>query len=204
MITILDSTIKVLKVLLVLKLSIPLLLCVPLLSLNLLTACTCRWGPGAPESISPVGSWSADLSRQHLRWLDLSDSSGILFERILRFRGLSEALFCSAPTIGRNGPITSFSQKSTFSNTSLQGLVRPKGINGRWKTGISLQFGAFIRLASSVQGFNPQSPKYAYGSNYSSIDFWFQLLCLWLERLFCQLLPVERNCRCCLSHKSNL
>jgi hypothetical protein len=53
MITILDSTIKVLEVLLVLKLSIPLLLCVPLLSLSLLAACTCRWGPGAPESTRP-------------------------------------------------------------------------------------------------------------------------------------------------------
>jgi hypothetical protein len=56
MITILDNTIKVLEVLLVLKLSIPLLLCVALLSLSLLAACTCRWGPGAPESTSPVGS----------------------------------------------------------------------------------------------------------------------------------------------------
>jgi hypothetical protein len=56
MITILDSTIKVLEVLLVLKLSIPLLLYVAFLSLSLLAACTCRWGPGASESTSPVGS----------------------------------------------------------------------------------------------------------------------------------------------------
>jgi hypothetical protein len=56
MITILDSTIKVLEVLLVLDLFIPLLLCVVLLSLSLLAVCTCRWGPGAPESTSPVGS----------------------------------------------------------------------------------------------------------------------------------------------------
>jgi hypothetical protein len=56
MITILDSTIEVLEVLLVLDLSIPLLLCVALLSLSLLAASTCRWGPGAPESTSPVGS----------------------------------------------------------------------------------------------------------------------------------------------------
>jgi hypothetical protein len=40
MITILDSTIEVLEVLLVLDLSIPLLLCVALLSLSLLAACT--------------------------------------------------------------------------------------------------------------------------------------------------------------------
>jgi hypothetical protein len=56
MITILDSTIKILEVLLVLDLSIPLLLCVPVLSLSLLAACICRWGPGAPESINPVNS----------------------------------------------------------------------------------------------------------------------------------------------------
>jgi hypothetical protein len=56
MITILDSTIKVLEVLLVLDLSIPLLLCVPVFGLSLLAACTCRWGPDAPESTSPVGS----------------------------------------------------------------------------------------------------------------------------------------------------
>jgi hypothetical protein len=56
MITILDNTIKVLKVLLVLKLSIPLLLCVAFFNLSLLAACICRWGPGAPESTSPVGS----------------------------------------------------------------------------------------------------------------------------------------------------
>jgi hypothetical protein len=67
MITILDSTIEVLEVLLVLDLFIPLLLYIALLNLSLLAACTCRWGPGAPESISPVGSESADLSRQHLR-----------------------------------------------------------------------------------------------------------------------------------------
>jgi hypothetical protein len=74
MITILDSTIEILEVLLVLDLFIPPLLCVALLSLSLLAACTWRWDPGASESISPVGSWSADLSRQHLRWLDLSDN----------------------------------------------------------------------------------------------------------------------------------
>jgi hypothetical protein len=74
MITILDNTIEVLEVLLVLDLFIPLLLYVALLSLSLLAVSTCRWGPSAPESTSPVGSWSADLSRQHLRWLDLSDS----------------------------------------------------------------------------------------------------------------------------------
>jgi hypothetical protein len=51
-----NSTIEVLKVLLVLNLLIPLLLCVALLSLNLLAACTCRWGPGASESTSPVNS----------------------------------------------------------------------------------------------------------------------------------------------------
>jgi hypothetical protein len=56
MITILDSTIKILEVLLVLDLFIPLLLYVPVLNLSLLAACTCRWGPGAPESTSPVGS----------------------------------------------------------------------------------------------------------------------------------------------------
>jgi hypothetical protein len=56
MITILDNTIKILEVLLVLDLFIPLLLCVAFLSLSLLAACTCRWGPGAPESTSPVGS----------------------------------------------------------------------------------------------------------------------------------------------------
>jgi hypothetical protein len=56
MITILDNTIKILKVLLVLDLSIPLLLYVALLSLSLLTVFTYRWGPGAPESTSPVGS----------------------------------------------------------------------------------------------------------------------------------------------------
>jgi hypothetical protein len=56
MITILDNTIEILKVLLVLDLFIPLLLYVALWNLNLLAICTCRWGPGAPESISPVGS----------------------------------------------------------------------------------------------------------------------------------------------------
>jgi hypothetical protein len=56
MITILDNVIEVLEVLLVLDLFIPLLLCVALLSLSLLAACICRWGPGAPESTSPVGS----------------------------------------------------------------------------------------------------------------------------------------------------
>jgi hypothetical protein len=40
MITILDNTIKVLEMLLVLDLFIPLLLCVALLSLSLLAACT--------------------------------------------------------------------------------------------------------------------------------------------------------------------
>jgi hypothetical protein len=75
MIKILDNTIEILEILLVLDLFIPLLLCVALLGLSLLAGCTWRWGPGAPKSTSPVGSWSADLSRQHLRWLDLSDSS---------------------------------------------------------------------------------------------------------------------------------
>jgi hypothetical protein len=75
MITILDSTIEVLEMLLVLDLSIPLLLYVALSSLSLLAARSWRWGPGAPESTSPVGSWSADLSRQPLRWLGLSDNS---------------------------------------------------------------------------------------------------------------------------------
>jgi hypothetical protein len=56
MITILDNIIQILKVLLVLDLFIPLLLYVPFLSLSLLAVCICRWGPGAPESISPVGS----------------------------------------------------------------------------------------------------------------------------------------------------
>jgi hypothetical protein len=56
MITILDSTIKVLEVLLVLDLFIPLLLCVTFLSLSLLAVCICKWGPDASESISPVGS----------------------------------------------------------------------------------------------------------------------------------------------------
>jgi hypothetical protein len=56
MITILDSTIEVLEMLLVLDLSIPLLLCVALSSLTLLAARSLRWGPGAPESTSPVGS----------------------------------------------------------------------------------------------------------------------------------------------------
>jgi hypothetical protein len=56
MIIILDSIIKVLEVLLVLDLFISLLLYVAFLSLSLLAVCTCRWGPGAPESTSPVGS----------------------------------------------------------------------------------------------------------------------------------------------------
>jgi hypothetical protein len=56
MITILDNTIKILEVLLVLDLFIPLLLYIALLSFSLLAVCTCRWGPGAPESTSPVGS----------------------------------------------------------------------------------------------------------------------------------------------------
>jgi hypothetical protein len=56
MITILDSTIEVLEVLLVLDLFIPLLLYVTLLSLSLLAVCIYRWAPGAPESTSPVGS----------------------------------------------------------------------------------------------------------------------------------------------------
>jgi hypothetical protein len=56
MITILDSIIEVLEVILILDLFIPLLLCVTLLNLSLLAAWICRWGPGAPESTSPVGS----------------------------------------------------------------------------------------------------------------------------------------------------
>jgi hypothetical protein len=56
MITILDSIIEVLEVLLVLDLFIFLLLYVALLSLSLLAVCICRWGPGAPESTSLVGS----------------------------------------------------------------------------------------------------------------------------------------------------
>jgi hypothetical protein len=56
MITILDSTIEILEMLLVLDLFIPLLLCVAFLSLSLLAVCICRWGSGAPESTSPVGS----------------------------------------------------------------------------------------------------------------------------------------------------
>jgi hypothetical protein len=56
MIKIWDNTIEILKVLFVLDLFIPLLLYIILSNLSLLAACTCKWGPGAPESTSPVGS----------------------------------------------------------------------------------------------------------------------------------------------------